>query len=212
MDGDCAPGRDRLAGEVPVGAPSVRGVQQDGVSHWQVSASRNSPLAMSGEAFRQVGHDLVDQIASFLDGIGDQPVTLADLLASSVNPNVGAWILSPLASEIEAQTVRWVAELIAYPTDCGGLLVSGGNTCNMVCFWAARVAAGGAEMRETGRSGDGRPLVAYASAETHTWIQKAADLSGLSTDIVRWIPTRDDLRMDLEQLCAAMDEDIAAGQ
>ncbi len=83
--------------------------------------------------------------------------------------------------------------------------------CNMVCFWAARVAAGGAEMRETGRSGDGRPLVAYASAETHTWIQKAADLSGLSTDIVRWIPTRDDLRMDLEQLCAAMDEDIAAG-
>ena len=136
---------------------------------------------------------------------------LGDLLASSVNPNVGAWILSPLASEIEAQTVRWVAELIAYPTDCGGLLVSGGNMCNMVCFWAARVAAGGAEMRETGRSGDGRPLVAYASAETHTWIQKAADLSGLGTDILRWIPTRDDLRMDLEQLCAAMDEDIAAG-
>ena len=29
--------------------------------------------------------------------------------------------------------------------------------------------------------------------------------------IVRWIPTRDDLRTDLEQLCAAMDEDIAAG-
>ncbi|HKT59769.1 MAG TPA: pyridoxal-dependent decarboxylase, partial [Gemmatimonadales bacterium] len=44
---------------------------------------------------------------------------LADLLAAAVNPNVGGWELSPMASEIEAQTVRWVAELVGYPTDCG---------------------------------------------------------------------------------------------
>ncbi len=244
---------------------------QDSAPSSPVSPPRDSPLAMSGEMFRQVGHDLVDQIASFMDGMGDRPVTLGespgeirallpadrlmpregcdpsellsetarmlfehslhnghprflgyitssaapigmlgDLLAASVNPNVGAWTLSPVASEIEAQTVRWLAELLGYATDCSGVLVSGGNMANMVCFWAARVAAGGAEMRETGRPEDGRPLVVYASAETHTWIQKAADLSGLGTDNVRWIPTRDDLRMDLEQLRAAMDEDIAA--
>ena len=33
---------------------------------------------------------------------------LADLLASAVNPNVGAWLLSPMASEIEAQTIKWM--------------------------------------------------------------------------------------------------------
>ncbi|MGH7717378.1 MAG: pyridoxal-dependent decarboxylase, partial [Gemmatimonadaceae bacterium] len=32
---------------------------------------------------------------------------LADLLAAAVNPNVGAWALSPMATEIERQTVRW---------------------------------------------------------------------------------------------------------
>ena len=42
---------------------------------------------------------------------------LGDLLAAAVNPNVGAWTLSPAATEIEAQTVRWIAELIGYPTD-----------------------------------------------------------------------------------------------
>src|SRR5438552_5753861 len=59
---------------------------------------------------------------------------LADLLAASVNPNCGAWALSPLATEIERQSIRWVAELIGYPADCGGLLVSGGNMANMVCL------------------------------------------------------------------------------
>jgi aromatic-L-amino-acid decarboxylase len=41
---------------------------------------------------------------------GPAPIgILGDLLASAVNPNVGAWALSPMASEIEDQTVRWIA-------------------------------------------------------------------------------------------------------
>src|SRR5690349_5212820 len=55
---------------------------------------------------------------------------LGDFLAAAVNPNVGAWILSPAATEIECQTVRWIASLIGYPDSCGGLLVSGGNMAN----------------------------------------------------------------------------------
>jgi aromatic-L-amino-acid decarboxylase len=34
---------------------------------------------------------------------------LAELLAAAANPNCGAWLLSPMASEIEAQTIRWIA-------------------------------------------------------------------------------------------------------
>ena len=36
--------------------------------------------------------------------------------------------------------MRWIAELIGYPADCGGLLVSGGNMANIVGFLAARRA------------------------------------------------------------------------
>jgi glutamate/tyrosine decarboxylase-like PLP-dependent enzyme len=134
---------------------------------------------------------------------------LGDLLASAVNANVGAWVLSPVATEIEAQTVRWISELLGFGrTD--GLLVSGGNMANMVAFWAARVRAAGEGIRASGTAAAG-DLRVYASRETHTWIQKAADLSGLGTDAVRWIPVRDDLTMDLQSLADALDEDRRQG-
>src|SRR5687768_2762799 len=137
---------------------------------------------------------------------------LGDFLAAAANPNVGAWLLSPAATEIEAQTIRWIAELIAYPAGCGGVLVSGGNMANIVCFLAARVAKADWDVRVEGVRGEAaRPLRAYCSSETHTWIQKAADLSGLGTRSVRWIPTGDDQRMSVTSLEEQIERDLAAG-
>ena len=156
---------------------------------------------------------------------------LGDFLASALNPNVGSFVLSPAATEIESQTVRWIAELIGYPSDCGGLLVSGGNMANFVCFLAARAsragkaggASGAGKASETGKEsgageasgagragGDGR-LRVYASVETHTWIQKAADLSGLGSTSIRWIPTDAKLRMDVAALRRQLEADKADG-
>jgi aromatic-L-amino-acid/L-tryptophan decarboxylase len=137
---------------------------------------------------------------------------LADMLAAAVNANCGGWTLSPLATEVEVQAVRWIAELIGYPDDCGGLLVSGGNVANFTCFLAARAAAARWPVREQGlAAGDARNLVVYASAETHTWIQKAADLFGLGTDAIRWIGVDEHQRMDPHLLEAAITRDAARG-
>jgi aromatic-L-amino-acid decarboxylase len=137
---------------------------------------------------------------------------LADLLAATVNPNVGGWELSPIASEIEAESVRWIAELVGYPVNCAGLLVSGGNMANIVCFLAGRRAMLGEPVRAAGLSGVGATRVrVYASTATHTWIQKAADVSGLGTDAIHWIETDEAQRMDPGQLRRAIADDIAAG-
>ncbi len=135
---------------------------------------------------------------------------LGDFLASAINANMGAWVLSPMASEIEGQTVRWISELIGYPSDCGGLLVSGGNVANFVCFYAARAAKAGVGIREAGTAEAGA-LRVYGSAETHTWIQKAADLSGMGTDAIRWVPTDGDQRMRVDELRCQVEEDLANG-
>jgi len=159
-------------------------------------------------------HSLFNGHPRFFGYITSSPAPigiLGDFLASAVNPNVGAWTLSPAASEIEAQTVRWIAELTGYPADCGGLLVSGGNMANLVCFFAARAARAGWNIRGDGFNGSGSRLVVYASAETHTWIQKAADLAGLGTASIQWIPTDSELRMDVAQLEQRIDADVAAG-
>jgi glutamate/tyrosine decarboxylase-like PLP-dependent enzyme len=137
---------------------------------------------------------------------------LGDFLAAAVNPNVGARVLAPAATEIEAQTVRWIAEFIGYPRDCGGLLVSGGNMANIVCFLAARAAKAGWNVREDGMAaGVGRRLRVYASAEAHTWVHKAADMTGLGTASIRWIPTDAKLRMDVVALRRQIEADAAAG-
>src|SRR5690349_22555206 len=57
----------------------------------------------------------------------------------------------------------------------------------------------------------GAPLRVYASTETHTWIQKAADLFGLGTDAIRWIPVDGDQRMQTAALDRQLREDRARG-
>ncbi len=135
---------------------------------------------------------------------------LADLIASVLNCNAGAWKLAPAAAEIEAQTIRWIAEFIGYRPDCGGLLVSGGNMANFVGFLAARAASGGADLRKEGVRAT-RPLRCYCSRETHTWIQKAADMAGLGTDSIRWVSCDHRQRIDISALRAEVERDIQRG-
>jgi aromatic-L-amino-acid/L-tryptophan decarboxylase len=135
---------------------------------------------------------------------------LGDFLASAVNQNTGAWLLSPMASEIEAQTIRWIAELLGFPATSGGLLVSGGNMANIVCFLAARQAKAGWDVRAAGLH-EHQQLRIYCSKETHTWVQKAADMVGIGADSIRWIRTRNDLSMDTVQLQDQIRADKEAG-
>ncbi len=178
-------------------------------------ASGGSAQALLDETSRLLfDHSLFNGHPRFMGYITSSatPIgALADLLAASVNPNVGAWALSPVASEIETQTVRWIAELIGYPPSCGGLLVSGGNVANFTGFLAARKARAPWNVRETGlRAGNGQ-LVVYASVETHTWLHKAADLFGLGLDAIRWIPVDDERRMKTDALETRIREDRNGG-
>ncbi|HCI82940.1 MAG TPA: aspartate aminotransferase family protein [Ktedonobacter sp.] len=137
---------------------------------------------------------------------------LGDLLASAVNSNIGSWNLAPIATEIEAQTIRWLAEMIGYPTDCSGIMVSGGNMGNFVGLLTARKAKATWDIRTEGLAGDdGGKLCLYTSIETHTWIHKAADLFGLGLDAIRWIPVDGQQKMNTQALRTQIQEDIAAG-
>ncbi|MFL5518075.1 MAG: pyridoxal phosphate-dependent decarboxylase family protein [Gemmatimonadales bacterium] len=160
-----------------------------------------------------LGHSLRNGHPRFMGYITSSaaPIgALADLLASAVNPNVGAWELSPAASEIEAQTIRWIAELVGYPAECGGILVSGGNVANFGCFLAGRRAMLGEGVRSRGLVGERHRV--YVSSATHTWVQKAADLFGLGTDAIRWIPADPAGRMDPAALRERIAGDRAAGE
>ena len=134
---------------------------------------------------------------------------LGDMLASAINPNVGAGILSPVATEIELQSIKWMAEFIGYPTDSGGVMVSGGNMANFLGFLTARKAKANWDVRQEGLQG--RQMLVYASEENHTWIHKAFDLFGLGLKSIRWIKPLPNREMDVVGLENQLVEDIKAG-
>lgn len=204
---DSLPGRPVTTVESPA---TIREVLHAGRTLPQ--HGENPALLLDRASSLLVEHSLFNGHPRFWGYVTSSPApigALGDLLASALNPNVGAWPLSPMASEIEAQTVRWIAEMVNYPTGCGGLFVSGGNMANLICFLAARQAKAGWDVRKVGMNG--ARLRVYCSKETHTWIQKAADISGMGTDAIRWIAVDDQCRIDLGALREQIKTDIAAG-
>jgi aromatic-L-amino-acid/L-tryptophan decarboxylase len=161
-----------------------------------------------------VEHSLINGHPRFLGYITSSPApigALADLLASAINPNVGSFTLSPVATVIEEQTIRWIAELIGYPEDAGGILVTGGNMANIVCFLAARRAGVPGDVRRHGLGPSGNRYRIYVSSETHTWINKAADIAGLGTDAIRWVPVDAGQKMNIGELEQRIVEDRQRG-
>jgi len=136
---------------------------------------------------------------------------LADLLAAGINQNCALRHIAPAANEIERQAVSWLAELVGFPVSCGGLMVSGGNVANILGFFAARYAGLSTDVRTRGVFDSAGRARVYCSEEAHTWIQKAADLSGLGTDAIRWIETDAAQRMDADALRRSIEEDIGNG-
>jgi glutamate/tyrosine decarboxylase-like PLP-dependent enzyme len=97
--------------------------------------------------------------------------------------------------------------LTGFPVNCGGIFVSGGNMANMVCFIAARAKAE-RTMAETGRRG---LLRCYASTETHTWIEKVVDITGLGRGCVASLEIDATGRVSAQALREAIIADKADG-
>lgn len=136
---------------------------------------------------------------------------LGNLLGSAINPNVSAQILSPIATEIEKQTIEWISEFIGLNKSYGGLLVSGGNMANFTGFLAARTAKIPNSFKEKGLSGINTKCIIYCSKATHAWVEKATILFGHGLDSIRWIPTSDNNKIDNNELEETIKKDISAG-
>lgn len=235
-----------------------------------MNTKRSTPIEIPKNAFKSIGHDLIDSIAEFNDSIHERPVTLGinpeeiqnllqlrnfpeegkppsvlikkasellfqnslfnghpkfmgyitasaapigalgDLLAATVNPNCGAFTLSPVATEIEKQTIQWLAEFIGVSPNYGGILVSGGNMANFTAFLAARTAKAPVNFKKEGLS-EASKMITYCSKTTHTWIEKASILFGHGSNSVRWIPTAGNNKMDLRLLEESIKKDKANG-
>jgi aromatic-L-amino-acid/L-tryptophan decarboxylase len=139
---------------------------------------------------------------------------LAEFLAAAMNPSCAGG--DHAAIYLERCAVRWLMELVGYPTTTSmGLLVSGGSAATLIALAAARhhaAAVHGWNVRSDGLQGSGPPLVLYVSEEGHSCLRKAAELLGLGEAGVRTVPVDEEFRMDVEALRGAILADRAAGR
>ncbi len=138
---------------------------------------------------------------------------LADAVASTMNCGLDGFDHSSIF--LMSSLGRWIMELVGFPIEgslC--LLLSGGSSATLNALTAARhraAAKDGWNMRTEGLQSGRKRLILYASAESHSSIQKCAEQLGIGTDNLRAIAADAEFRMRPAALRVAIAADLAAG-
>lgn len=185
----------------------------------EVQARLRTPLPEAGqpleEVLSQVERDILPypygnshpRFWGWVNGSALPVGILGDLLASTLNANVGAFHHS--ASFVEEQVLDWMRSMLDYPRG-DGILTSGGSMANLIGLDAGVVAKAGFDLRKQGLHG-GPQLVVYQSSETHNSIQKSVEMLGLGSANLRRIAVDSKMQMELPKLAACIAADRAAG-
>jgi glutamate/tyrosine decarboxylase-like PLP-dependent enzyme len=146
----------------------------------------------------------------FINATADPVGTLADYMASAMNPN--CWGGDHAAIHVEHRVMRWLAEILGLPEKSEGILASGGSMANFIALAAARRATAPGNVREDGVGGEGQPrLAVYASEQVHACVDKAVDLLGIGTRYLRKIAVDGAFRMHVDALRESIAADRRAG-
>lgn len=184
------------------------------------AALTEEPLPRSGQGDAKVYDDFLQLVRPYpnnnihprfwgwVQGTGSPQGAMADFLSSILNPNVGGFEQAPVL--VEQQVVRWYAELMGFPAEAGGILVSGGTMANVYGLALARHHRAGWDVRKLGAYG-GPPLAVYASTETHGWLKKACEFLGLGHEAFRRVPVDAEYRVDVAAMAAMIAADREAG-
>lgn len=151
--------------------------------------------------------NLHPRFMGWVHGGGNPVGMLAELLAGGLNANLGGRDHAPI--EVERQVIAWAAEMIGFPLDASGVLVTGTSIANLIGVLVARSAKLGPSVRSDG-VGDTR-LFAYTSAAAHGCMPRAMEMAGLGRDALRMIPCDALGRMRLDLLAQCVESDRAAG-
>ena len=139
---------------------------------------------------------------AYIPGGGLLQTAVADYIGDAVNRYVGVWAAAPGMVQLEANVIRWFADIVGYPAGASGFLTSGGSLANFGAIVTARHQLLGEQfLRGT----------IYASDQTHHSVEKAAGLAGFPAANVRAVPSDDRFRIRVPALAERMEADVRSG-
>jgi aromatic-L-amino-acid decarboxylase len=179
-----------------------------------------------GEPFEAILRDLDDVILpgithwqspnffAFFPANTSGPSILGDLVSAGLGVQGMLWATSPACTELETHVLDWLVDMLALPEHFRSTATGGGviqDSASAAALCAILAARERATAGQSNRLGAGTDLVAYASTQTHSSIEKGVRIAGLGSEHLRLIDVDDAFRMRPDRLAAAVAADRAAG-
>ena len=145
---------------------------------------------------------------SFFPANASPPSVLAELVSAGLGVQGMLWSTSPAATEIESHVLDWLVDLMDLPSEWKTTSL-GGGVLQMSASDSTHTSLVVARHQAMKRGVNPTAMVAYASTQTHSSIQKGATVAGYRH--IRLIPVDDKQAMDISALRAALASDEAEG-
>ncbi|MCR4412879.1 MAG: pyridoxal-dependent decarboxylase, partial [Thermoguttaceae bacterium] len=182
---------------------------------------------VEGEPFEAILRDL-DEIVlpgithwqspnffAFFPANNSGPSILGDLVCAGLGVQGMLWATSPACTEVETHVLDWMADLLGLPAQFksdstgGGVIQDTASSATLCAILAARERATGGRSNQIGvRS----PLVAYASTQAHSSVEKGVRVAGLGSENLRLIDVDHRYAMRPDRLADTIAQDRAAGR
>jgi glutamate/tyrosine decarboxylase-like PLP-dependent enzyme len=141
---------------------------------------------------------------AFVPGPSNFVSVLADTIAAGHNIFAGSWLEASGPEAVELVTIEWLCQLTGFPSTAGGIFLSGGSVANLTALATAREVRLSGEQKLQG--------VVYLSDQTHSSIERALKLLGLSANQIRKIRSDENFRLCLNGLRSAILADRREGR
>jgi aromatic-L-amino-acid decarboxylase len=135
---------------------------------------------------------------------------LAAQLANGMAAQAMLWQTAPAATELEMVVVGWLRDALGLPATMRGTIHDSATTATLSAVLTMRERALQWAGLTDGLSGQKR-LRIYASAQTHSSVDKAVRIAGIGQENLVKVPTDAALSMDPAALDAAIRADLSAG-
>jgi aromatic-L-amino-acid/L-tryptophan decarboxylase len=143
------------------------------------------------------------------------PSILGELLAAGLGVQGMSWVTSPACTELETLVLDWMVQLLGLPEQFASTRAGGGGVIQGSASEAVLVAICSARWRATAGAvntdGDTSRLVAYATEQTHSSVEKGLRIAGIGTDRMRRVPHDASFAMRPDALAEAIAADRAVG-
>ncbi len=143
------------------------------------------------------------------------PSILGELATAGLGVQGMSWVTSPACTEVETLMMDWMHELLGLPerfrstsATGGGVIHGSASEATLTSILAARWRITGGAINVTG---DTTKLVAYATSQAHSSVEKGLRLAGIGTAQLRIVPHDEVFAMRPEELARLVAADQSAG-